>query len=825
MLRLINRVRRAFKQRQPQRRANTYRPSLECFEERCVPAAVFLQTNLVSDVLGLAKTFDPNLVNPWGLAASSTGPFWVANNNSGTATLYDGQGVPQPDGSPLVVTIPAADGVSLGSPTGTVFNSSSGFRVSENGVSAPSLFLFATEDGMIAGWSPGVDPTHAIIGVNNSALGAVYKGMTIGQDPDGRTLLYAANFNAGTVDVFDRNFHLTTVGGDFIDPNLPAGYAPFNVKVLGGRLYVTYALQDDARHDDVAGPGNGFVDIFDTNGNLLQRFASGGPLNSPFGLEIAPAGFGDFGGDVLVGNFGDGHINVFDPVKGTPLGELQGPNGNPVVNGGLWALRFGNGGAAGDPHTLFFTAGIDHEQHGLFGEIQSVAPVKFDAVSGSAVLQTNLTSDLAGISPNQDSNLINPWGLVSSTASPFWASDNGASVATLYNGQGQPQPDGNPLVVSIPLPDGTPGGSPTGVEFNGGPGFRVSQQGASGSALFIFATEEGTISGWSPGVDFTHAILAVDNSGAGADYTGLTMGTDSDGRTLLYAANLGQGTIDVFDAAFLPTHTIGGSFTDNQLPDGFVPYNIQNVGGKLYVTYTKQAGDTHVGDGFVDVFSTDGTLLQRLVANGPLNAPWGVAIAPKGFGMFRNDLLVGNVADGHINAFDPKTGEFVGELKDGLGNPIAVDGLWALRFGNGGAAGDTNTLFFNAGIGGYQHGLFGSLQIIDPITLSGSDGTAGAPAAAGPNDLPALPPGGDGFMPVSAGAATGQAQTSIGATDLGLAGSPEGQNSGDQHPDSQPASPPSTPTGEGSSAGSDAAAPGDLPISDLMNPDSLFRKK
>ncbi len=315
----------------------------------------------------------------------------------------------------------------------------------------------------------------------------------------------------------------------------------------------------------------------------------------------------------------------------------------------------------------------------------------------------------------------------------------------------------------------------------------------------------------------------MDNSGAGADYTGLTMGTDSDGRTLLYAANLGQGTVDVFDAAFLPTHTIGGSFTDNQLPDGFVPYNIQNLGGKLYVTYTKQGGDTHVGDGFVDVFSTDGTLLQRLVANGPLNAPWGVAIAPTGFGVFSNDLLVGNVADGHINAFDPTTGAFVSELKDGLGNPIAIDGLWALHFGNGGAAGDTNTLFFNAGIGGYQHGLFGSLQIIDPIMLSGSDGGAGAPSAALRIDLTTLPLRGDVAMPTSVGAFTGSTQTSNGAAVLELAGSPDSQNSGDQQPDSQPASSPST-TGDNSSAALDAD-PIQLPTSDPMNPDSLFRMK
>jgi uncharacterized protein (TIGR03118 family) len=818
MLRLINRVRRALQERRPGRRARTYRPMLECFEERCVPAtAEFLQTNLVSDIQGLALNFDPNLVNPWGLTASANGPFWVSDNNAGVSTLYNGQGVPQS----LVVAIPQPDGSPGGAPTGVVFNSSPGFKVSENGVSGTSLFIFATEDGTIAGWSPGVDLNNAVIAVDNSGSGAVYKGLAIGQDPDGRTLLYAANFNAGTIEVYDRNFNLTTVGGDFTDPNIPAGFAPFNVQNLGGKLYVTYALQNDAKHDDVAGPGNGFVDVFDTNGHLLQRLASNGPLDSPWGVAIAPDNFGNFSGAVLVGNFGDGHINAFDPITGTSRGQLTDPAGNPIVIGGLWALRVGNGGAAGDPHTLFFTAGIDHENHGLFGQIQSIAPVTFDGAAGSAVLQTNLTSDLEGVSPNQDPNLLNPWGMVAGGSGPFWVSDNNAGVATLYNGQGQPQPSAtNPLVVNIPLPDGTPGGSPTGVDFNGGGGFRVSENGATGSALFIFATEEGTISGWSPSVDLNNAILAVDNSGQGADYTGLTLGTDSDGRRLLYAANFGQGSIDVFDAAFLPTHTIGGSFTDGQIPDGFVPYNIQNLGGKLYVTYTSQDGS---GGGFVDVFSTDGVLLQHLIANSPasapLDTPWGVAIAPSGFGMFSNDLLVGNVADGHINAFNAQTGAFVAELKDGLGNPIAINGLWTLRFGNDATAGSSHTLFFTAGIGDYQHGLLGSLQVIDPIAVATS-GAAASPASASPGAsglsptslpsmLTAVPPAGGDVssdpMLVVNGA----------SPDTGLPSSPSDQ--------SQPDNPLSIAVGDSSTAGTDAVFAGLLPPVDRPAQSRCFR--
>jgi uncharacterized protein (TIGR03118 family) len=698
---------------------------LDFFEERCLlstkPAFTFLQTNLTSDIAGLALNTDPNLINPWGLTASPTGPFWVSDNNAGVSTLYNGQGQPQPAANPLVVNIPQPDGTPGGAPTGVVFNSSPGFKVAEDGVSAASVFLFATEDGTIAGWSPKVDPTNAVLAVDNSAQGAVYKGLAIGKDPDDRTLLYAANFRNGTIDVFDKNFSLTTVGGDFTDPNLPDGYAPFNVQNLGGKLYVTYALQDDAKHDDVPGEGNGFVDVFDTNGNMLQRLISNGLLNSPWGLALAPADFGPFGNDLLVGNFGDGHINAFDPTTGDFVGQLTDSVGNhPITIGGLWALSFGNGGAAGDPNTLFFTAGIDHEQHGLFGEIQAVQAVTFDPDAGSAVLQTNLVSDLAGVADHQDPNLINPWGLAASPKGPFWVSDNNSGVSTLYDGQGQPQPAANPLVVNIPLPDGTPGGSPTGVVFNGGTGFQISADGNTAPGLFLFATEEGTISGWNPQVDPTNAVIAVDNSAQGADYTGLTLATASDGRTLLYAANHATGTIDVFDENFNPVTDLPGTFQDDQIPAGFTPYNVQNIGGRVFVTYSLQDGTaSQAGDGFVDVFTSDGVLDQRLIANGPLDAPWGIVVAPEGFGQFSHDLLVGNVADGHINAFDEQTGAFLGELKDGLGNPIAISGLWALRFGNGGQAGDSKTLFFTAGIGDYQHGLFGSLQVIDPITVGG----------------------------------------------------------------------------------------------------------
>ena len=234
-------------------------------------------------------------------------------------------------------------------------------------------FIFATEDGTIAAWTGG---TAASLKVDNSGSGAVYKGLAIGNNGSGNHL-YAANFNSGTVDVFDASFAPVTVSGGFTDPNLPSGFAPFNIQNINGNLVVTFAKQDAAKHDDVAGPGNGFVDVFDANGVLLRRLVSNGPLDSPWGLALAPAGFGIFSGDLLVGNFGDGTINAFNPITGALLGHLTDLSGSPITIEGLWALLFGNGGNGGTADELFFTAGIPGtgavEDHGLFGDLTAAA--------------------------------------------------------------------------------------------------------------------------------------------------------------------------------------------------------------------------------------------------------------------------------------------------------------------------------------------------------------------------------------------------------------------------------------------------------------------
>ncbi len=341
----------------------------------------YRQTNLVSDIAGLAPLTDPSLKNPWGLSSSSGSPIWVSDNNAGVTTLYNGAGQPVfPLGEPFV-TIPAPDGGPGGTPTGTVFNPTSDFVVSQGGNSGKSLFLFATEDGTISGWNPGVNKASAVLAVNNSAatdsagdVGGVYKGLTNGSVTDAsgtKNYLYATNFRFGTVDVFDGQFNQLNWAGAFTDPNLPAGFAPFGIQNIGGLIYVTYAMQDPFKHDDVKGPGHGFVDIYNPDGTLVQRFASGGALNSPWGLATAPAAFGNFHGDILVGDFGDGRINAFAP-NGTFRGQLKSETSAPIQIDGLWGLRFGNGGNGGDVNSLFFAAEINDEADGLFGKIDSV---------------------------------------------------------------------------------------------------------------------------------------------------------------------------------------------------------------------------------------------------------------------------------------------------------------------------------------------------------------------------------------------------------------------------------------------------------------------
>jgi uncharacterized protein (TIGR03118 family) len=326
----------------------------------------YQQRNLVSDGAVTADNTDPNLVNAWGIAFNPFSFVWIAANGTGNATLYDGAGKPQS----LVVKVPTARNTNgKGTPTGIVFSGAPiGFAVSKGGVSAPSRFIFATEDGTISGWAPTVDPTNAIRMVDNSEGGAVYKGLALSGAGNG-ALLYAADFHNNRIDVFDSAFKPVQTAGAFNDPNLPEGFAPFNVQAINGNLYVSYAKQDSNRHDDVAGPGSGYVNVFDLRGNLIRRVASRGALNSPWGMALAPAGFGAFSGRLLVGNFGDGKINAYDVATGNAVGSLTRSDQQPIQIDGLWGLAFGNGFANQPANSLFFTAGPGNEEHGLYGRI------------------------------------------------------------------------------------------------------------------------------------------------------------------------------------------------------------------------------------------------------------------------------------------------------------------------------------------------------------------------------------------------------------------------------------------------------------------------
>jgi uncharacterized protein (TIGR03118 family) len=317
-------------------------------------ADTYSWTNLQSDIPGVATHVDPNLINPWGMAASSGGTIWVSDNGAGVSTLYSQDGTARS----LVVTIPtAARNKAQGNPTGVVFNSTSFFKVTLNGNSQPGRFIFVSEDGSISGWNPALDGTHAIIavdnGTNNGTNRAVYKGATLGV-ADGHNFLYATNFRSGQVETYDENFKQVNPNG-FADPNLPAGYAPFGIRNINGEIFVTYALQDAKRTDDVAGPGNGFVNVFDTSGNLIRRLVSKGNLNAPWGLALVDD-------ELWVGNFGDGRINNYDPTTGAFLETIGRADGTPLEFDGLWdLLPLGDG--------VYFTAGIADEEHGLFGLI------------------------------------------------------------------------------------------------------------------------------------------------------------------------------------------------------------------------------------------------------------------------------------------------------------------------------------------------------------------------------------------------------------------------------------------------------------------------
>ena len=330
---------------------------------KALSAQHYDQTNLVSDVPGLAAVTDPDLQNPWGLARSASSPWWVSDNGTGKSTLYHADGIKQA----LVVTIPPASPTSA--PTGVVFHSGTGFNVP--GTTTPAVFIFATEDGTVAAWSSGA---NAVLTPINHPGSANYKGLALATF-NGNQLLYLANFETGTVDVYNSTWGSASVPGMFVDNELPSGYVPFNVQNIGGNLFVTYAFKKDGDEDEDHGRGLGYVDEFDSGGHLLMRLQHGPWMDAPWGVAMSPANFGLFSDNILVGQFGSGEIAAFDPNTGEFLGRLHGDRGNLVIDG-LWAIAFGGGVNTtndGQTNELFFTAGIDDEAHGLFGKLTALA--------------------------------------------------------------------------------------------------------------------------------------------------------------------------------------------------------------------------------------------------------------------------------------------------------------------------------------------------------------------------------------------------------------------------------------------------------------------
>jgi uncharacterized protein (TIGR03118 family) len=334
-------------------------------------------------VVASAATIDANLSNPWGLVTAPGLPFWVADNNSNVATLYSGKGVIQTaevtGSNDVGITIPASAAGVAANPTGQVYNGTGGFLIPTSSGNEPALFVFAGEGGTVAAWAMDSGATAATVyddGVVNGAAHAVYKGLALGT-VNGATFLYATDLHNNKIDVFDTNFAKpAAMQGKFIDPTMPAGFVPFGIVALKNQLYVTYAMQDGAMHDEVTGAALGYVDIFDFSGNLVSRFASAGALNAPWGIALAPAGFGSLEGDVLIGNFGDGKINIFEPngsSLATSMGALTDSNGQTLAFPGLWSLVFGDGDSDKPLTTLFYTAGFADQTDGVLGSITTAA--------------------------------------------------------------------------------------------------------------------------------------------------------------------------------------------------------------------------------------------------------------------------------------------------------------------------------------------------------------------------------------------------------------------------------------------------------------------
>ncbi len=625
------------------------RLGLESLEDRSLPSAGYLQTNLTSDQANTAANSDGHLVNPWGLAYGPGGPFWAADEGPGLSTLYGSTGAPLG----LVVTVPPATGTGAGTPTGIVFNSAgSGFTVTEGTKSGSSVFLFATLDGTISGWAPGVDPNnHAIIGF--SETGASYDGLTFDTDSIGRNLLYAADFGKGTIDVIGSDFKSTSVPGGFVDKQIPSNYAPFNVQNLGGLLYVTYALKDTPTSTvDDAAVGHGFVAVFNSDGVLQQTLVSHGQLNSPWGLALAPANFGAFSNDLLVGNNGNGTIHAYNPHTGAFEGTLTDGQGHTLVLNNLWGIKFGNGGSAGPTNTLFFAAGVNNYADGLFGSLQAIAPLKTNAPLVPNLANTAMQS----FSTEQPANTgdQNPYGVafVPNNVATGGKLAAGDILVSNFNANGGAQGTGTSIV------EFGPNGQPS-VFFQGQAGLGLTTALSVLSSGFVIVGNVPT----NNGVPTQGSLLIIDKTGnlvmtltdpnllnGPWDMTVHDMGNTA----VLFVANANSGTITRITLAIPKTGSptvksmiqIASGYTHRTDPNAFVigptglAYNPAN--DTLYVAST---GDNEIFSIAHASTTTDHGKGTMVIANAaPLQGPLGLVLAPNG------DLIVTNGDSVNVNA-------------------------------------------------------------------------------------------------------------------------------------------------------------------------------
>ena len=521
-------------------------------------ANAYLVHNLVADQPGIADHTDPNLVNPWGNGFSAGSPFWIGDNGTGVSTLYDGTGT----ATALVVEIPAAGGGTNGPVSGVIVNSvTTAFLLAAG---KQSQFMFCSEDGVISGWNSSVDATHAIVLLDNSTNGAVYKGMAMGSTTAG-PVLYVANFNSGKVEVYDANMKPIVNAGAFTNAAVPAGFAPFNIQAMNGKVFVVYAKPDAAKHDDVAGAGNGYVSVYDLSGNLLQSLIAAGNLNSPWGMAIAPATFGDFGGALLVGNFGDGKINAYNPATGALMGTLNDREGNPIVIPGLWSLNFGNGSKS-DAATLYFTAGPNQENDGLMGSVQA-AP----AFTSANIV--NGASFSGALAPNTWGSVLKGGGLSATTRGWLATDFIGTLLPTQLNGvsvtvNGEPAAVSfiSPTQVNFLVPPDIQSGAAQIVVTNNGLASTAATVTITSTAPALFTLGAADATTGNSYIAAEHANGAI--AGPPSLVTGVTSTPYNAGETMvLYgtgfgatnpAAPVGTAPTVALPLTLLPAVTVGG---------------------------------------------------------------------------------------------------------------------------------------------------------------------------------------------------------------------------------------------------------------------------